>query len=63
MVPLLMLDEGVDRLVVYLFRGADLLDDAVLHDDDAVGHGEGLFLVVGDVEEGDAQALMHLLEL
>ncbi len=27
---------------------ADLLDDAVAHDGDAVGHGEGLELVVGD---------------
>ena len=56
-------DEGVDGFVVNLFRGADLLDDPVLHDDDAVGHGKGLFLIVGDVKECDAKLLVHFLQL
>ena len=34
----------------------------MLHDDDAVGHGKGLFLVVGDVEEGNAEFAVHFLE-
>ena len=54
-------DEGVDGFVINVLGGADLLDEAALHDDDAVGHGQGFFLVVGDVEEGDAKALMHFL--
>ena len=56
-------DESVHGLVVNLFRRADLLDDAVFHDDDAVRQREGLFLVVGDVDESDAELAVHFLEL
>ena len=48
-------DEGVRGLVVNIRRRPDLLDHAVPHHDDGVAQGEGLFLVVGDVYEGDAQ--------
>ena len=43
----------VDRAPV-----ADLLDHAVVHHRDAVGHGQRLALIVGDVDEGDADALL-----
>ena len=56
-------DEGVDRLVVDVHRSADLLDAALVEDDDGIGKGQGLFLVMGDVDEGDAEFLVHLLEL
>ena len=56
-------DEGVDRLVVDVDRGADLVDLALGHDDDGVGHGQGLLLVVGDEDEGDARLLLDLLQL
>ena len=55
--------EGVVGLVVDVGGLADLLDDAVLHDHDGVGHGQGLLLVVGHVDEGDAQLLLHALQL
>ena len=55
--------EAVDRLVVDVHGGADLLDAALVEDDHGVGEGEGLLLVVGDVDEGDAELLVHLLEL
>jgi hypothetical protein len=42
---------------------ADLLDDAVVHDHDLVGHGHGLDLVVRDVDRGGLQALVQLLDL
>src|SRR5690606_4097858 len=32
----------------------------VVHDGDAVGHGERFFLVVGDVDEGDAYLFLKL---
>ena len=51
------------RPVVKLERRADLLDQAVMHDDDLVGHGHGLDLVVGDVDRGGLQPLMQLLDL
>ena len=40
-----------------------LLDDAVVHDRDGVGHRHGLFLVVGHVHKGDADLALNLLEL
>ena len=56
-------DELIGRLVVEIERRADLLDDAVMHHDDLVGHGHGLDLVVGDVDRGGLQPLMQLLDL
>ena len=41
-------DEAVARPAVELERGADLLHQAVFHDDDAVTEGHGLDLVVSD---------------
>ena len=49
---------GVDRL-----RRADLLDQAVAHHGEPVGHGQRLLLVVGDVDERDADRLLERLEL
>ena len=51
------------RLVVDFFRCAELLKAPAAHDRDAVGHVDGLFLIVGDVDEGDAQLLLQALEL
>ncbi len=44
-------------------RRAHLLDDAVVHDDDLVGHRHGLDLVVGDVDGRGLEALVQLLDL
>ena len=56
-------DKDVARLVVEVLRGVHLLDEAVLHDDDPVAHRHRLGLVVGDVDEGGAQALVQLGDL
>ena len=50
-------------MVVELERRADLLDAAVVHDDDAVGHRHRLDLVVGDVDRRRLQALVQRLDL
>ena len=50
-------------MVVQLQRRADLLDDAVVHDDDAVGHRHRLDLVVRDVDGGRLQPLVQRLDL
>ena len=50
-------------MVVDLVGGADLLDDALVEHGDAVGQGQGLLLVVGDVDGGDAEVLLHLFQL
>ena len=56
-------DEQVGRIVVQVLRGVDLLDEAVLHDDDTGSHGHGLGLVMSNVDEGGLQALMQLGDL
>ena len=48
----------------YRSRGrADLLQEAVLEHRDAVTHGEGLGLVVRDVDRGDAEATLQRRDL
>ena len=56
-------DERGPRLLVELARRAELLDPAAVHDHDPVGHGHGLFLVVRDVDEGDADLVLDALQL
>ena len=43
--------------VVERLRCADLLDPAAVHDRDPVAHRERLLLIVGHVDEGDADVL------
>ena len=50
-------------LVVELERRADLLDQPVVHDDDLVGHGHGLDLVVGDIDRRGLEPLVQFLDL
>jgi hypothetical protein len=54
---------GVGRFLVHLGRGADLLDAAAGHDRQPVRQGQGLLLVVGDVQEGDPDGLLERLQL
>ena len=51
------------RLLVDLARRRHLHDAAVVHDRDAVGHGHGLLLVVGDDHEGHAELVLDVHEL
>ena len=55
--------ERVDRLIVDHFRCADLLDVALVHDDDGVGHGEGFLLVVRNEDKGDAELVFQADQL
>ena len=48
---------------VDLRRRADLLDRAVVHHHDAVGHGQRLLLVVRDHDGGDAEPALQRLDL
>ena len=49
--------------VVEIERRADLLDDAVMHHHDLVGHGHGLDLVVRDVDGRGLEPLVQFLDL
>ena len=56
-------DEGRGRRLVELGRAAQLLDPPGVHHRDGVGHRHGLFLVVRDVHEGEADLGLDPLEL
>ena len=56
-------DEDIGRIVVDLERRADLLQHAMVHDGDAVGHGHGLELVVGDIDHGLPELALQMLQL
>ena len=56
-------DERAARVLVELGGRAHLLDDALVHHRDRVGHGHGLLLVVGDVHEREAHFGLDPLEL
>ena len=51
------------RRLIDLLGGTDLLQDAVVHNRDAVAHGERFFLVVRHVEERDVELTLEALEL
>src|SRR3954454_9134674 len=51
--------EGGGGLTVELFRRAVLLDMAVAHQDDAIGHRHRLGLVMGDINHRDAKTLLQ----
>ena len=54
--PMKPATKQVDRLVVDRLRRGELLDDAAVHDRDAVGQRQRLDLVVGDVDHRVARA-------
>ena len=56
-------DEEVCRMIEHVLRSADLLNEAVLHDNDAVAKGHGLGLIVGNVDEGGVDTLAELDDL
>ena len=56
-------DESVLGTLEELSRRADLHDLAVIHDDDMLGEGQRLGLVVRDIDHRVAEALVELLQL
>jgi len=55
--------KAIGRVFVDITRGADLLNVAVIHDRNAVRHGDRLFLIVGDIDKGNADLRLNLFEL
>ena len=51
--------EAVGRLEVHFHRRPHLQDPPRVHHRHPVGDGERLFLVVGDIDGGDSQAVRH----
>ncbi len=55
-------EPGTRRIVDFEGR-TDLLDPAIVHDDDAVGHRQRFLLVVGHIDGGDAEVALHRPDL
>src|SRR5262249_11872157 len=53
-------DEFAARQAVDLVGCAGLFDQSIAHHDDAVGHRQCFLQVVGDVERGDAEAVLEV---
>src|SRR5207248_9400067 len=56
-------DERRGRALIHVGRSAHLLDAALVEHGQPIAHGERLLLVVGYVDEGDADLLLDRLEL
>ena len=56
-------DEGILRPFVEFGRRRKLLHDTVLEYSNTVGHGESLTLVVRDIDHGNRQLFMQVLDL
>ena len=56
-------DKRVLRLVIDILRAADLLDLALVHDDDGVGHGQCLFLIVRHIYKCNPHPLLDGFQL
>ena len=56
-------DEGACRIAIDLLRSADLLDSALIHHDDLVGHGQRFLLIVRDHDGGHAEPLLQRADL
>ena len=56
-------DKRVGGLVINILGGTDLSDDAVVHDDNAVAHGQRLLLIVGHINKCLLGLELELLEL
>ena len=54
---------AVLRLIVNIRRCSYLLYFAILHDHDFIRHRQGLFLIMGYIDKGDANLLLNLLQL
>ena len=54
--------ESVFGLVINIFGFADLLDAALVHDHNGIGHGKRFLLIVGHINKGNAHGLLNALE-
>ena len=55
-------DKGSGRQLIESLGRTHLFDATLVHDRDRVGHGHGFFLVVGDVQEGEAHLALDVFE-
>jgi hypothetical protein len=55
--------KGIGRPFIDVQRSTNLLHPTILHDDNAVRHGHGFHLVMGDVHRRDSEPLLKTSNL
>ena len=55
--------KGIFRLIVDILGGTDLLHLAAVHYNNGIRHGQGLFLIVGNINKGDVHLTLQTLKL
>ena len=58
-------DKAGDKLCLRAFIdflcGPDLFDDTIVHNSNAVAHGQGFLLIMGHVDKGNAELFLQVL--
>ena len=52
-------NESIFRFIIDALGSTDLLDIPLVHDYDGIGHGQSLFLVMGDIDKGNAKLVLQ----
>ena len=52
--------KGITRFIVNILRRSDLLHQPAVHHNNCVGHCECFFLIMGDIDECDAELLLDI---
>jgi len=55
-------DETGLGALIHFPGGTDLANLSITHDDDAIRHGQGFLLIMGDIDEGDTQILLQFFQ-
>ena len=53
----------IDRLVINISRAANLLNFALSHDNDFIGHGQRFLLIMRHINKGNADLLLNFFQL
>ena len=55
--------KGIDRLVINILGCADLLNLALIHNNNGIRHWQSFFLVVSNINKGYAKLLLNIFQL
>ena len=60
--PIKSATKSILWFIIYIFRGSNLLNVALVHHDDSIRHGKGLFLIVCHIDKRDSRLLLDAFE-
>ena len=56
-------NESIFRFIIDALGSTDLLNITLIHDYDGIGHGQSLFLIMGDIDKGNAKLVLQADQL